>query len=73
MSTGAPRERAHEVTSPYTEPFLCVLLLTSGAFVTQLLWEWDSGLASGALAAQIAVGLQACSLLDGQLCHWWWQ
>lgn len=58
---------------PIRSHFLCVLLLTSGAFVAQLLWERDSGLASGALAAQIALGLQACSLLDGQLCYGWWQ
>lgn len=44
-----------------------------GHRVAELLWEWDSGLASGAIETQLTVGLQACSLLDAQFSHWQWQ
>ena len=60
---GALRERAHEVTFPRAEPLpVSTPTLQWGHCAAELLWEGDSGLASGAVAAQAAVGMQACSL-----------
>lgn len=50
VSTGAPRERAYEVTTPHAEPLpVSTPAHRRGPLVAELLWEWDSGLASGAL------------------------